>query len=353
MKKAIAIFLVVSIITLSCRVLPFGFGQPTSTPPRITTFPELPPKASTQIPPQVTSVSQEETTVTFEGQIPPIAFVATGWCVPGSSREIFLMNPDGSGIVCITNALGDDYDPNWSPDGEKIVFISEREGNNDIFIMNADGSEQTQLTYTKEDEHFPAFSPDGKFIVYSSEYEDGTNLYILGIGASEPSLIEFPGIKKVNCKYPDWSPDGDWLVFSCFGGDMKAGIYIAHPDGSDLQLVKGGPLHNPVWSPDGEMIAFDGEPTGCKFEVYVMKKDGSQMKQVTENPEGCGGYSKHPAWNPDGTQLIFSSQRHYSDGQGFELFSINLDGSGETQLTDSSHNDLYHSPFDAVWAKTQ
>jgi Tol biopolymer transport system component len=98
------------------------------------------------------------------------------------------------------------------------------------------------------------------------------------------------------------------------------------------------------------MIALDGEPAGCKFEVYVMKSDGSGMKQVTENPEGCGGYNKHPAWSPDGKKLIFNSQRTFPEGQGYELFSINLDGSGETQLTDSSTVELYRSPFDAVWS---
>ena len=206
MKKTIAIYLVLSIVILSCSVLPFGPGQPTNTPRRITSFPELPPKTSTQTSPQDTPITPEETTVIFDGDIPPIAFVATGWCVPGSSREIFFMNPDGSGIVCITNARGDDYDPNWSPDGEKLIFVSDREGNNEIFMMNPDGTDQTRLTYTKEDEHFPAFSPDGKSIVYSLEYENRTNLYILEIGATEPSLLEFSGVEKVNCKYPDCRP---------------------------------------------------------------------------------------------------------------------------------------------------
>jgi Tol biopolymer transport system component len=346
MKATIAIITVGILVSISCGLLPSGLRKATPTPQYATTFPELPPR--TAEPESGTPIPDVPDEQEYSQLL--VAFAANGWCVPGSNREIFTMQPDGSGIKCITNSRGDDYDPSWSPDGRKIVFISERTGNNDVFVMNADGSNQVQLTFSTGDEHWPAFSPDGQRIAFALEVEGMNHLFVMALDGVEEEQLFFPDAGEVNCKYPDWSPDGQWLVFSCFGGNLKAGIYKSHPDGSDLTLLKAGALHNPVWSPDGKLIALDGEPAGCKFEVYVMKSDGSGMKQVTENPEGCGGYSKHPTWSPDGKKLIFNSQRTFPDGVGYELFSINLDGSGETQLTDSSKVELYRSPFDAVWS---
>lgn len=341
MKQRMIVFVLVMSVILACSIDPiFNEREITENPSIETTFPELPPQSLNE---------GSDPSGQILSEIPPVAFVATAWCVPGSGREILLMNPDGSGIVCITNMRGQDNDPNWSADGQKIVFVSDRSGGRDLFLMNPDGSEQQQISFTDANEFYPAFSPDGEYIVYASESSGIHKLETMELYTGDVSPVEFQNVKSYNCIYPEWSPDGEWLVFSCFGEDLKAGIYISHPDGSDLQLLQAGPLHHPVWSPDGKMIAFDGEPAGCKFEVYTMKADGSEMRQITEHPECCGGYNKHPAWSPDGDLLIFSSYRKYADTNGSELFSINLDGSGEKQLTFSYNEDLFNSPIDAVW----
>jgi len=342
MKQRILVFVLVLSVMLACSIDPlFRKREITQNPPVSTTLPELPP--------QNLDLEADPTTPLLT-DIPPIAFVATAWCVPGSGSEILLMNADGSGIVCVTKMRGQDNDPNWSADGQKIVFVSDRNGGSEIFLMNPDGSDQQQITFTDANEFYPAFSPDGEYIVYASEISGIHHLETMELDTGAVSRIEFNNMKSYNCVYPEWSPDGDWLVFSCFGEDLKAGIYKSHPDGSDLQLLQAGPLHHPVWSPDGKLIAFDGEPAGCKFEIYVMKSDGSGMRQITEHPEGCGGFNKHPAWSPDGEKLIFNSYRKFGDTNGSELFSINLDGSGEKQLTFSYNEELFTSPIDAVWS---
>ena len=275
-----------------------------------------------------------------------IAFVATGWSVPGASHEIFVMRPDGSGITSISNQRGDDDDPAWSPDGSQIAFTAERDGNREIYIMNADGTDPQRLTDHPASDSSPGWSPDGKRIVFISTRDNNQEIYSMRAdGGDQTRLTDLPSQEN----YPAWSPDGKTILFSSFG-EGNAGIYAMDADGSNFRVLMGGPLHNPVWSPDGTWIALDGEPHGCNFEVFVMRADGSEMRQVTHHPEGCGSYNKHPAWSPDGKQLIYSSSDRDPNLPGSLLMKIQLDGSSETALTRIRVEKTYNSPHYPCWS---
>jgi len=120
-------------------------------------------------------------------------------------------------------------------------------------------------------------------------------------------------------------------------------------DGSNVRLLKAGPLHFPRWSPDGKYIAFDGEPAGCNFEIYIVKADGTEMRQVTKHPLSCAGDNKYPSWSPDGKQLVYYSE-HRFEGSTFDVFVINVDGTGETALTHGKTN-LQHGGCSPDWSR--
>ena len=198
----------------------------------------------------------------FPGQNGRIVFLWDG---------LYTMNPDGSGLIRLTNS-SQDYFPKWSPDGGKIAFSSERAGPvAHVYTMNSDGSGLTDLTPS-------------------------------GYGEA-----------------PTWSPDGTKIAFGQFSG----GIWVMNSDGSGLTQLTSGDDAWPAWSPDGTTVAF------ARFEstwrIWTMNSDGSGQVQLTDGPGDL--YSD---WSPDGTKIVF--QRGDIEPQ---IYSMNPDGSGLTPLTDS------------------
>ena len=96
------------------------------------------------------------------------------------------MNADGSEVTKLTTNPADDYEPVWSPDGGKIAFVSNRDGNSEIYVMSTDGSGQTNLTNNTDEEGCPIWSPDGKKIAYLSSYAEWEQaIYVMNSDGSE------------------------------------------------------------------------------------------------------------------------------------------------------------------------
>ena len=232
----------------------------------------------------------------------------------------------------LTDNDADDYSLRWSPDGRRIAFMSERDGNHEIYVMNADGSGVTRLTHNDAADGQPIWSPDGRRIAFDS-YRAGTlEIYVMNADGS--------GVTRLtdNDAYdygPSWSPDGRRIAFMSYR-DGNWEIYVMNADGSGVTRLTDNDAWdgNPSWSPDGRRIAFHSRRDG-NSEIYVMNADGSGVTQLTNNEAGNWG----PSWSPDGRRIMFTSDR---DGN-HEIYVMNADGSGVTRLTDNEARDWYPS----------
>ena len=228
--------------------------------------------------------------------------------------EIYAMNPDGTGLVQLTDNAGfDDEDPSWLWDNQQIIFRSNRSGTSDIWTMNVDGSNPVQITDNAADNEDPAFSPDGTKIVYEEEDpDDGTlEIFIANADGSNPvQLTDAGGISEA----PSFPRDGSTILFkSDRDGDFD--VYTMDPDGSNLVKLTNTNVDDfdPSWSPDGAQIVFSSQraqPT--REDLWIMNRDGSGQTRILFNSV----WDWHPVFSTDGTQIIFTSDR---DGD-YELF---------------------------------
>lgn len=142
--------------------------------------------------------------------------------------EIFSVNFDDTNETNLTNNPAFDSDAAVSPDGARIAFTSNRDGNFEIYTMNSDGSNQRRLTDNQADDVLPAFSPDGKRIAFVSRRDDSHDeIFIMNADGTNPMHLTFSDGED---REPAWSPDGKQIVFSCESGGGSAIYLIDVPD---------------------------------------------------------------------------------------------------------------------------
>jgi len=176
--------------------------------------------------------------------------------------QLFTMNSDGSGETQLTNfstttSLFTGY-ASWSPDGTQIVFVTNKDGNNnggEIYSMKADGTNLKRLTNNQRSESSPTYSKDGGKILYSamvSTSPEKSQLFTMNSdGTNESQLTNFSTTTSLFTGFASWSPDGSQIIF------------VTNKDGNS----NGG-------------------------EIYTMKADGTNLKRLTNNQR----VEEHPKW---------------------------------------------------------
>jgi TolB protein len=225
---------------------------------------------------------------------PPPADRSKGYVWPiYSSYDIFSAKLDGSGLTRLTNTDGYDAEGIVSPDGQKIVFTSMRDGDLDIYLMGHDGTGVQRLTSEKGYDGGPFFSWDGRYIVYRAYHPQTVQ-----------EIFEYEALLKQDLIKP-----------------TRAELFLMNADGSrKKQTTKNGAANwAPFLHPNNRQVVFSSnihDPARRTFSLYVINVDGSGMKRITDGAR----FDSFPMLSKDGKKLVFASTRNAKNPHEFNIF---------------------------------
>lgn len=238
-----------------------------------------------------------------------------------STRHIFVMSADGAEEKQLTSS-GDNYFVQYSPDGRRLVFVSNRDGDRAVSIVNIDGAQERRVTPPSRGFDFGLrVSPDGQWIALASTRDGRRQIYTVQVDGSKFTRLTSAGENHS----PTWSPDGRRIAYVSNRGDWH--IYSMNADGTDQRRLTTADRNlDPVWSPDGKRIAF--RVTVGDY-IHVMSPDGSSPARLTTIGKVIGA----PTWSPDGQRIAFAAAVPHPGGESAQIFIVNADGSELKRLT--------------------
>jgi Tol biopolymer transport system component len=249
------------------------------------------------------------------------------------NRDIYIMNPDGTGRTAVSATIADETEPGWSPNYSRVVFNKTRKGSgaaqlNGLWTIAWNGTGPVRVT-TDSADRGASWGKTDRIAFYSTRGNPLTTANdIYTINPDGTGLVRLTNT-AADDRDPAWSPDGTKIVFASnrspysrgFVGHMH--LWVMNADGTGLkQLTSGSDDESqPAWSPDGTKIAYH-----YSNGIAAVFTDGTKDNSIniTASDNGKTWYRGEPTWSPDGQSLAFTSNydgfyRVYTWTPGFAL----------------------------------
>lgn len=224
----------------------------------------------------------------------------------------------------------------WTPDG-KIVYSSIISGNWDIWMMNADGTEQKQLTFDSRSNRLPAVSPDGQYVVFVSDRTGTDQIWRINSDGSNPQQLT----NVDGSTLPTFSQDGQWVLYSSVASGKPSTWKVPVEGGTPVQVTN-AQTPGAVVSPDGKLLAssyWNEQANPQRWEIALISYTDGQVVKTLDVPTTAFGEEGAITlrWTIDGRGLAYMD----NSGGSANIWALPIDGGKPVQLTDFKAERLF------------
>jgi Tol biopolymer transport system component len=230
--------------------------------------------------------------------------------LPQGNSDVIAMDSGRWLRVNLTHAPTHEYHPSWSPDGQRLVFVSDRDGARHLYEQRVGGSPHRLNDLVIARGYRPLWSPDGALLLFEVEHGTNIDLYTMRMDCLREATECYAAPQRLTedvtaDRFPLWSPNGARILFTGWRtGDAE--LFAINADGTGLRNLtrdRGWDV-NASWSPNGEWIAFLSDRNGMR-ELYMMNADGSHVRRLTHERNPYNAYSGTLAWSKASDAIAF------------------------------------------------
>lgn len=240
-------------------------------------------------------------------------------------------------LACVTAVVAFINAPMFHYTDDTLVFMRNDGIDMEIFTIDANGTDEIQLTDNEFEDWAAVWTPDKSQIVFHSNRDGFYGIYIMDRDGSNAYLISPEGR---HAQFPTVSPDGQYIAFEMW---MEEGnnwdIFVKPIHCGSMRQVTFSPAHEggATFSPDGTQIAYHSTQAAqaeLGYDIYVVNLDGTGTERMTFFSQTMDVW---PQWSPDGSQMIFQSERDNTlNTTNSEIYIMNADGSNQHNLSNNS-----------------